>query len=162
MKMKVLFPSLLSLLLSPLLLMTTASYGREQVNTAISEEKFRQYLSRHGIFLQGEDYNRRMDVFLENLVRIEQLNKDSGLGGVVLGETPYLHMTREEFTSFVKRGRPQFSDHLSAPKELNIPAPVHQRSSELPEAVDWTTVGAVTPVKNQGQCGDCWVYLALK
>ncbi|PIA31966.1 hypothetical protein AQUCO_04700082v1 [Aquilegia coerulea] len=118
------------------------------------EARHERWMTTYGrTYKDNAERQKRFQIFKFNVEFIETFNKN-GDQSYVLGVNGFADQTNEEFIAsrngFKKQSKPRSS--LSFRYE-NVTA--------VPSTMDWRKKGAVTPIKDQGQCGCCWAFSAV-
>ena len=104
-----------------------------------------------------EIMRERFDIFRTNWLDIQRHNGDSSQN-FTKGINQFTDLTPEEFNEEYLGGISQERNVVGLYGCSSFTS--NKDTDSLPGSIDWREEGAVTPVKDQGQCGSCWTFSA--
>ncbi|KAI9178304.1 hypothetical protein LWI28_024906 [Acer negundo] len=121
--------------------------SRTLQDVSLMYERHEQWIARYGrVYSDNDEKEKRFQIYKENVALIESFNKANNKP-YKLGVNEFADLTNEEF----KASRNRFKGHMCSQNELI--SFKYENVTAVPSTMDWRKKGAVTPIKDQGQCG---------
>ena len=122
-------------------------------SVAAGDLDYLRHLSKYGkSYLTREEYDFRKAIFEANMAKVQAHNSDPD-SEFQLGENHMADWTDDEYKSLFNSVRHEMPQQQEKVEEDSAPS--------LPKAIDWRAKGAVSPVRDQGQCSSSWAISSV-
>nr|XP_007132875.1 hypothetical protein PHAVU_011G132100g [Phaseolus vulgaris]ESW04869.1 hypothetical protein PHAVU_011G132100g [Phaseolus vulgaris] len=119
-------------------------------------ERHEEWMARYSrVYKDPQEKEKRFRIFKQNMNYIEAFNNAANKP-YKLAINQFADLTNEEFIA----PRNRFKGHMRS-SIIKTTTFKYENVTSVPSTVDWRQKGAVTPVKDQGQCGCCWAFSAV-